>query len=156
MLDLKSFVVNGELVIDKPHWYQLNNSHDRQELKDAISNVIDDLELNLKADSVQITQILFNLIINAIYFSPKNGLVTLKAHQTKTHIILEIFDEGKGVLEENLDKIFQPFFSTKSPGDGTGLGLSVVHGIVASHNGTIKAKNNKLKGACFTVKLPKS
>lgn len=118
--------------------------------------IIDDSELNLKADTVQITQILFNLIINAIYFSPKNGLVTIKAHQTKTHIILEIFDEGKGILEDDLDKIFQPFFSTKSPGDGTGLGLSVVHGIVASHNGTIKAKNNKLKGACFTVELPKS
>ena len=126
----------------------------KEQVKHTI--VIDDLELNLKADTVQITQILFNLIINAIYFSPKNGLVTIKAHQTKTHIVLEIFDEGEGILEENLDKIFQPFFSTKSPADGTGLGLSVVHGIVASHNGTIKAKNNKFKGACFTVKLPKS
>ena len=47
MLDLKSFVVNGELVIDKPHWYQLKNSHDRQELKDAISDTIDDLEMPL-------------------------------------------------------------------------------------------------------------
>ena len=47
MLDLKSFVVNGELVIDKPHWYQLKNSHDIQELKDAISDTIDDLELPL-------------------------------------------------------------------------------------------------------------
>ena len=52
MLDLKSFVVNGELIIDKPHWYQLNNSHDRQELKDAISNVIDELDLPL----VEITE----------------------------------------------------------------------------------------------------
>ena len=47
MLDLKSFVVNGELIIDKPHWYQLKNSHDRQELKDAISDTIDDLDLPL-------------------------------------------------------------------------------------------------------------
>ena len=47
MLDLKSFVMNGELIIDKPHWYQLKNSYDRQELKDAISNAIDDLELPL-------------------------------------------------------------------------------------------------------------
>ena len=47
MLDLKSFVVNGELIIDKPHWYQLKNSHDIQELKDAISDTIDDLELPL-------------------------------------------------------------------------------------------------------------
>ena len=47
MLNLKDFVVNGELVIDKPHWYQLKNSHDIQELKDAISDTIDDLELPL-------------------------------------------------------------------------------------------------------------
>ena len=47
MLDLKSFVVDQELIIDKPHWYQLKNSYDRQELKDAISNAIDDLELPL-------------------------------------------------------------------------------------------------------------
>ena len=52
MLDLKSFVVNGELIIDKPHWYQLNNSHDRQELKDAISDAIEGLELPL----VEITE----------------------------------------------------------------------------------------------------
>ena len=52
MLDLQSFIVDGELIIDKPHWYQLNNSHDRQELKDAISNVIDELDLPL----VEITE----------------------------------------------------------------------------------------------------
>jgi len=113
-------------------------------------------ELWLKADTVQITQIIFNLIINAIYFAPKNSLVTIEAYETEEHIILKISDEGKGILEKDLDKIFQPFFTTKSAGDGSGLGLSVVHGIIASHNGTISAKNNKKKGACFTVKLPKS
>ena len=52
MLNLQSFVVNGELIIDKPHWYQLNNSHDIQELKDAISNAIEGLDLPL----VEITE----------------------------------------------------------------------------------------------------
>lgn len=117
---------------------------------------IDDEELWLRADNIQITQIIFNLIINAIYFSPKNGLVTIEALQTEKYIILTISDEGKGIKDEDLDKVFQPFFTTKTTGDGAGLGLSVVHGIIASHNGTITAKNNKKKGACFTVKLPKS
>ena len=93
---------------------------------------------------------------NAIYFSPKNGLVTIEALQSKTHIILKILDEGTGLSEEAQEKIFQPFFTTKPIGEGSGLGLSVVHGIVASHNGTIIAENNPEKGAAFTVKLPKS
>jgi signal transduction histidine kinase len=111
-------------------------------------------ELWLKADSIQLTQIIFNLLMNAIYFSPKKGLVTIEAHKTKKNIVLKISDEGKGLTEEDLAKIFQPFFTTKPIGDGSGLGLSVVHGIVSSHRGNISAKNNKIKGAVFTVVLP--
>jgi len=116
---------------------------------------IEETELWLRADAVQFTQIIFNLIINAIYFSPKNGLVNIEAYQSKKEMVLKISDEGKGIPEEALDKIFQPFFSTKPTGDGSGLGLSVVHGIVASHNGSIVAKNNLKKGATFIVKFPK-
>ncbi|PQJ81407.1 sensor histidine kinase [Polaribacter glomeratus] len=112
--------------------------------------------LLLKADSVQLTQILFNLLMNAIYFSPKDGLVTVKAYETKANIILKISDQGKGLSKEDLKKIFQPFFTTKPIGDGSGLGLSVVHGIVLSHKGTIYAENNKNKGALFTITLPKN
>lgn len=111
-------------------------------------------ELWLKADSIQLTQIIFNLLMNAIYFSPKKGHVTIEAHKTKKNIVLKISDEGKGLTEEDLAKIFQPFFTTKPIGDGSGLGLSVVHGIVSSHRGNISAKNNKMKGAVFTVVLP--
>lgn len=117
---------------------------------------IQEEEMWLKADQIQLTQIIFNLIINAIYFSPKNGLVTIRAYQSPTESVLSIQDEGPGISEEALDKIFQPFYSTKPTGDGSGLGLSVVHGIVLSHKGTIKAENNIDKGATFTVRLPKS
>ena len=116
---------------------------------------IEEEELWLKADPIQLTQIIFNLLINAIYFSPKNGLVTIEAQTTKKDIILKISDEGKGFSLEDLSKIFQPFFTTKPIGDGSGLGLSVVHGIVTSHKGTISAENNTNKGAIFTVSLPK-
>ncbi|MBZ0327114.1 MAG: HAMP domain-containing histidine kinase [Altibacter sp.] len=117
---------------------------------------IEDEALFLKADIIQLTQIIFNLTINAIYFSPKNGLVTIEALQTNNHIVLKISDEGAGLSDEALEKVFQPFFTTKPTGDGSGLGLSVVHGIVASHNGSIVAENNPNKGATFTIKLPKS
>tara|TARA_Y100000815_G_C13292979_1_gene481597 strand:+ start:287 stop:1378 length:1092 start_codon:yes stop_codon:yes gene_type:complete len=112
-------------------------------------------ELWLRADPIQITQIIFNLLINAIYFSPEKGSVTIEAYSTKKDIVLKISDEGVGFKKEDLDKVFQPFFTTKPQGDGSGLGLSVVHGIVASHRGTIVAKNNIKKGATFIVKLPK-
>ena len=116
---------------------------------------IEDEAMWLKADAIQLTQIMFNLLINAIYFSPKNGVVIIEALNTKKDIILKISDEGKGFSEKDLDKVFQPFFTTKPTGDGSGLGLSVVHGIVASHKGEITAKNNTTKGATFTVTLPK-
>lgn len=117
---------------------------------------IEEEKLLLKADNIQLTQIIFNLIINAIYFSPENGLVTIEASHSKNHIVLKIIDEGSGLSNEALEKVFQPFFTTKPTGDGSGLGLSVVHGIVASHKGNITVENNPRKGATFTVKLPKT
>ncbi|WP_034041700.1 sensor histidine kinase [Wocania ichthyoenteri] len=117
---------------------------------------IEDEELWLRADPIQLTQIIFNLLMNAIYFSPKDGLVIIEAIQTKNNVILKISDEGDGFTPEALEKVFQPFFTTKPTGDGSGLGLSVVHGIVASHKGTITAQNKPNKGAIFTVVLPKS
>ena len=116
---------------------------------------IEEEELWLRADTLQLTQIVFNLIMNAIYFSPKNGLVTIHVLQTKKEVVLKISDEGPGLSKEVLEKVFQPFFTTKPTGEGSGLGLSVVHGIVASHNGSIIAENNEVKGATFTVSLPK-
>lgn len=116
---------------------------------------IEEEELLLKADPIQITQIIFNLTINAIYFSPPQGLVTIEAFRSSNQIILKIIDEGKGISAEVIEKIFQPFFTTKPTGDGSGLGLSVVHGIVKSHKGYLSAENNKVKGATFTVQLPR-
>src|SRR5690606_28800205 len=116
---------------------------------------IDDDAIMLRADAVQLTQIVFNLLINAIYFSPKNGMVHISATQNKKEVIIKISDEGIGLSDEGLEKIFQPFYSTKPVGEGSGLGLSVVHGIVMSRKGTILAENNSEKGATFTVVLPK-
>ena len=109
----------------------------------------------LRADPVQLTQVIFNLLMNAIYFSPEKGLVTVIASQTDKHVKLTIADEGVGLSNEALHKVFHPFYTTKPVGEGSGLGLSVVHGIVLSHKGKITAKNNIKKGAIFEVELPK-
>ena len=70
-------------------------------------------------------------------------------------IRIRISDEGKGIEAENEDKIFDPFFTTKPIGEGSGLGLSVVHGIIASHKGSISHQPNTPKGTIFTVDFPK-
>lgn len=116
---------------------------------------IEQEELLLRADAIQLTQIIFNLLINAIYFTPEKGLITIYARQTEKEMIITIQDEGHGFQGDTIDKIFQPFFTTKPTGEGSGMGLSVVHGIVKSHKGTIIAKNNPEKGAAFVIKIPK-
>tara|TARA_R110002051_G_scaffold220737_1_gene284505 strand:- start:1699 stop:2784 length:1086 start_codon:yes stop_codon:yes gene_type:complete len=126
----------------------------KQEVKYIVK--IEEEEMWLRADTLQLTQIVFNLIMNAIYFSKKDSLVTIEAFQSEKAIVLKVSDEGPGLSKEAIDKVFQPFFTTKPTGEGSGLGLSVVHGIVASHNGSIIAENNKDKGATFTVSLPKT
>ncbi|MDW5288496.1 HAMP domain-containing sensor histidine kinase [Formosa sp. PL04] len=131
----------------------LEPSFKKQQVKYIVK--IDSEVLNLKADTIQLTQIIFNLIINAIYFSKPDDLVTIEALENANDICLKISDQGQGVSNHVLDKIFQPFFTTKPVGEGSGLGLSVVHGIVTSHKGTIIVENNQPKGAIFIVKLPK-
>lgn len=112
-------------------------------------------DLVLQADTVQLTQVLFNLIMNAIYYSPENGIISVKVLDTENHILLEIADQGEGIPKELEDKVFEPFFTTKPIGEGTGLGLSVVHGIITSHKGTIEHEQNTPKGTIFTVNFPK-
>lgn len=112
-------------------------------------------EIKLRVDSIQFTQVIFNLVINAIYFSPENGIITLEVYNHIREIVLLIKDQGKGITKEISEFIFHPFYSTKPAGEGSGLGLSVVHGIIKSHKGTIKHGPNHPKGTIFTVTFPK-
>lgn len=109
----------------------------------------------LKADTIQLTQVIFNLVLNAIYFSPKGGTIKISLKENQKEIAIKISDEGPGISSENLNKIFQPFFTTKPVGDGSGLGLSVVHGIIKGHGGTIDYQANKPTGAIFIITFPK-
>ncbi len=109
-----------------------------------------------RLDSIQLSQVLFNILINAIYVSPENGKIEIKVYSTNSHLFIEIADEGPGIKEEIRARIFEPFFTTKPLGEGSGLGLSVVHGIIKSHRGNIVTYDNTPKGTVFQIKLPLS
>lgn len=113
-----------------------------------------DPQLEVQLDSIQFTQILFNILINAIYVSPKNSVVKVKVYVLAADFFIEIADEGPGIVEEFKCKIFEPFFTTKPVGEGSGLGLSVVHGIVKSHKGDIVSFDNVPQGTIFQIRLP--
>lgn len=95
---------------------------------------------------------LLNLIVNAIQAMPEGGDLTITLSQDKEHAIIDITDTGVGIPEENLEKLFSPFFTTKQ--EGNGFGLSEVHKVVKAHGGAIDVHPNKPKGTTFTVKLP--
>lgn len=106
------------------------------------------------ADPAQITQVLVNLIVNAIQAMPEGGEVTVQTLTGDNHVILIIKDTGEGMNEKTLKQVFLPFFTTKGVGQGTGLGLAVVHGIVSSHGGVIKVDSEVGRGTRFEIRLP--
>lgn len=106
----------------------------------------------VECDSEQLKQVILNLVMNAIHAMPDGGEVLLAARQQDSNILIQVKDQGVGIAEEDVEKIFDPFFSTKK--GGTGLGLSVAHRIVSQHNGTLTATRNADKGMTFSVLLP--
>lgn len=116
--------------------------------------IFDDDALEAQVDSVQLTQVLFNILINAIYAAPENSSITINVTHDNNNFYINIADQGKGIADSIKQKIFEPFFTTKPLGEGTGLGLSVVHGIIKSHKGSITAKDNLPTGAIMSLSLP--
>ncbi|MCK0124649.1 HAMP domain-containing histidine kinase [Gelidibacter sp. F2691] len=112
-------------------------------------------DITLRVDAIQLTQVIFNLVINAIYFSPEGGKIVINVSNQFKEVVLLISDEGKGISKDVAEFIFNPFYTTKPVGDGSGLGLSVVHGIMKSHHGTITHSSNKPNGTLFTLTFPK-
>ncbi len=118
-----------------------------------VKRLADDLSL-IEADQAQINQILVNLVVNAVQAMPNGGVLTITSANTGDGISLVIEDTGIGMSEDILSKIFLPFFTTKDVGQGTGLGLPVVHGIVTSHGGSISVQSKPGHGSRFEIQLP--
>ena len=121
--------------------------------------------VKLQVDATQIEQAVTNLVINGIHAMPDGGELVISVREEKAAprdqpdrlkrcAVVEVSDTGVGISDANLERIFEPFFTTKGVGEGTGLGLSVTHGIVADHGGWMQATSELGKGSRFTVYLP--
>jgi two-component system cell cycle sensor histidine kinase/response regulator CckA len=123
-----------------------------------------------KVDQGQLEQVIINLAVNARDAMPGGGTLTIRtANHTQagpmrrgaetmpagSYVLIEVVDTGMGIPKENLERIFEPFFSTKELGSGTGLGLSTVYGIVKQTGGFIFVDSDKGKGAVFQIYLPR-
>ena len=109
------------------------------------------------ADGAQLQQVFLNLIINAeteMRLAHGKGNLLVKTEAIDDTIRISFEDDGPGIASENLGRLFEPFFTTREVGEGTGLGLSVCHGIVSEHGGTIHVESQLRKGATFIVELP--
>ena len=124
--------------------------------------IIADLDPDLpqiQADPAQLRQVLSNLLSNAAEAMPEGGTITLGTRYVSAGgdaVELTVQDTGCGIPEENLAKLFTPFFTTKPIGKGTGLGLAITYGIVKMHRGSIDVQSKVGVGTTFTIRLPRS
>ncbi len=123
--------------------------------------------LKVKVDAGQMEQVLINLVTNARDAMPNGGLLCIETDRERlapaeggyadhagAYAVIAVSDTGHGMDRETCQKVFEPFFTTKEAGKGTGLGMSIVHGIVSQHGGFVKVRSEPGKGTCFKIYLP--
>ncbi len=114
--------------------------------------------LIVTVNRTRIEQILVNLVVNAVdAIGERNGSITVDVHPSNdgTRVVCEVRDTGSGIAPEHLERIFQPFFTTKPEDKGTGLGLPVARGIVESYGGSLVASSTAGTGTTFRFDLPR-
>lgn len=107
----------------------------------------------VRGNRAELCEVLVNIILNAIDAMPSGGKISVSTGAAASKVFIRISDTGKGMSKEVMEKIFNPFFTTKGAG-GTGLGLSISYSIIARHRGEIKVESQQGKGSIFTVTLP--
>lgn len=144
-VDVNSVVEKAIGIVD--HQLGLNNVTIETELTDFLPPIL--------GNANQLQQVLMNLAINAEQaMQPEGGVVKISTYANPRSVFIAVEDTGPGVPADVAEKIFQPFFTTKAAGDGTGLGLSVSYGIVGDHMGDISVESGESGGARFVVRLP--
>ncbi|WP_448725096.1 ATP-binding protein [Pseudomonas farris] len=163
----------GQIVKDLKEFSRVDSNQEWQwtNLQQGIESTLNIVanELKYKADVVkefqklpdieclpsQINQVIMNLIVNASQaMGPERGTITLRTGLEGETVSIEIVDTGIGIEPDNLQKIFDPFYTTKPVGQGTGLGLSLSYGIVKKHRGDISVRSEVGVGSTFRVELP--
>lgn len=138
----------GECVALVDNQARFHNIRIVQHLADGLPKVF--------MDPSQIQQVFMNMIINAAEAMDGAGQLTITTRHVPDESAVEVqfTDSGHGIKEEDLDRIFSPFFTTKEVGHGTGLGLAISYGIVREHKGSITVESQEGQGATFTIRLP--
>ncbi|MDY6837217.1 MAG: HAMP domain-containing sensor histidine kinase [Thermodesulfobacteriota bacterium] len=122
----------------------------------SIETLLDPARPRVMGDENKLEQVFINLVINAAQSMDGNGELKLRtwcALDTKD-VKIQCSDTGCGIDEKNIGRIFEPFFTTKEKGKGSGLGLSLCHGILEQHGGTITVDSERGRGTTFIVSLP--
>ena len=158
VIDLKDFAHPGE---DTVQSVDINNG------LDSTLNVVNN-EIKYKATverdfgaipiikgyPQQLNQVFMNILVNAAQAIEKRGTITIKTCSEADFVVVMIRDTGCGIPDRNLKKIFDPFYTTKDVGKGTGLGMNIAYNIIQKHKGTIDVQSEVGKGTTFTIKLP--
>ena len=123
------------------------------------ANVEVDLELDASlpptfANGGKLQQVFMNLFLNAKDAMPQGGHLTIKSYRRDSAVVVQVKDTGRGISDEDIKRIYDPFFTTKDVGQGTGLGLSITYGIIQEHSGQIDVQSQPGRGTTFTLQLP--
>jgi PAS domain S-box-containing protein len=140
----------GEIVDDSLEMFQERIAQSRI----TVDKIIESSLPPVRADRDQLIQVLINLVMNSIHAMPEGGRLRLSLAREGSYVCLGVSDTGHGMPEEIRSKVFEPFFTTKDFGKGTGLGLTVVKGIIEEHGGTIAVESAVDKGTTFWIRLP--
>ncbi|GAB4339320.1 MAG: hypothetical protein Kow0037_24180 [Calditrichia bacterium] len=127
----------------------------RHQTRDRIKIHSDLKELPLyTCNPGQINQVFMNILVNAVQAIEGEGNISIETGFDGQTISIKICDDGRGIPPEEMDRIFDPFYTTKPVGQGTGLGLSISYKIIREHSGTIEVESRPGQGSCFTIRLP--
>lgn len=140
--DLNQAIVNTLKIANNEIKYKCEVETDFSDLPSVVCNIS------------KINQVVLNLVVNAVHAVPQGGWVKVATGTEGDMAYFEVQDNGCGIRPENMDKLFDPFFTTKAVGEGTGLGLSLSHGIIEEHGGRIDVDSTVGEGTRFRVYLP--
>ena len=159
VMDLKNFsrtekMIINEIEINKEINTTLNILYNKYKNRITIHKEFTDVA-PIDCYGGQINQVLMNIIDNAIFAIKDTGDIYIRTMDDGKNVIVEIEDTGVGIPKENIEKVFEPFYTTKGVGEGTGLGMSISYKIIESHGGKIDIASEVGKGTKFTITLPR-
>lgn len=160
VLDLKNFSRLDEMVINnidlkKEIDTTLNILHNKLKNKIEVIKEYEDDIPTVEGFGGQLNQVFMNILDNACYAIKQTGKIIIRLRKSDNSVIIEIEDSGCGMAQENVEKIFDPFYTTKPVGEGTGLGMSISYKVVQNHGGKIFVESKEGNGTKFIISLPK-